>query len=158
MKLAALFLLSAISTYAAESLEIEITRTTRYWFFTHSTSERHVVGISSDQPAAGVFAFDERARFVTTGYEVIPLTPGATATRTDLDVKRTGGQFIFSRSADGLTFDLFYRRDVLPKEPSDAGLKDTHLSGRVSTDPKKPTVLKHVTPSISKIVLTHRSH
>lgn len=157
MKIVLLLLCVVTCAHAAESIEVRITRTHTYWFFSRTTQETHLVGISGEQ-TAGVFSFDEGTRFVTNGVEVLPLTPGATTIRTDLDVRKTGGQFIFSRTPAGLTFDLFYRRVAHPAEPTDAALKSTHLSGLVSSDPSQPTVISHVTPSVSKIVLTYRSH
>lgn len=151
----------ANATSSAETLEIQITRTKRHLFFTRSSTERHIVSLSTE-PIAGRFAFDEAYILDQAKGSQVSNNPGIPPKYWhDFSVMRTGGQLFISREEGTLRYSLFYRRvDGVSTRESDQAhhYTETRISDQISQDPKRPTVLTNVTPEISKIVITHRSH
>ena len=163
-RILAFLFLTVASAGAAESIDVTLWRRHRFGPFTWDRPERYAIGLTSDR-LAGVLSIDERTHLVVGKTEAIPLTPGVTAARHELDARKTGGQILISRSGGDLMFDLFYRRVVATQTktgPETGGpfsspvFAEIHREGRIS--PKQPVVIYDPTPEIRSISFTYRTN
>jgi hypothetical protein len=79
-----------------------------------TTTETRRVGLAPVGPdaAAGLDTFDADTAFVPLATEFVPLTPGFTTTRTDYDLKPTGGHVAISTRSDTVRIEINHRRLV----------------------------------------------
>lgn len=79
-----------------------------------TTKETRRIGLAPAGPdaAAGLDTFDADTAFVPLATEFVPLTPGFTTTRTDYDLKPTGGHVAISTRSDTVRIEINHRRLV----------------------------------------------